>query len=454
MYDILSLLSVLYPHLSTTTVGQFSRVVLGLLAMPGQVSMLNISRWMSEGGSYRTVQRFFNTVIPWGSVYWVFFRTYLLDRESTYILAGDETTVSKSGESTYGLSRFFSSVYGKTIPGLAFFSLSLVSVKEGRSYPLLMEQIVRGDTCGPRNPFLTSEPPEDPRKPVPQRKRGRPKGSRNRNKKDVQLSDTLKHLQTMLKALLRRIDDLIPVRYLVLDGYFGDNHALQMTQQCGLHLISKLRLNTALYFPATGFPYAGRGRPRIYGQRFNPQEIDTKYRVSTETQGNITTEVYQVSKLRHKKFPDPLNVVCILKTHLLTEKKSHLLLFSSDLALTSEKMIDYYRLRFQIEFNFRDAKQYWGLEDFMNVNKTPVNNAANLSMFMVNVSAKLLAPLRLEHSQWSVLDLKARYRGAKYLHETLKILPQKPDPIVIDEIAEHLGSIGAIHYTSPQIRPG
>ena len=61
-------------------------------------------------------------------------------------------------------------------------------------------------------------------------------------------------------------------------------------------------------------------------------------------------------------------------------------------------MIDYYRLRFQLEFNFRDAKQFWGLEDFMNVNKTPVNNAANLSMFRVNVSAKLLAPLRLEHS--------------------------------------------------------
>ena len=88
--DILSLFSVLYPHLSTTTVRQFSRVVLGLLAMTGQVSMLNISRWTSEGGSYRTVQRFFNTLIPWGSVYWVFFTTYLLDRESAYILAGDE----------------------------------------------------------------------------------------------------------------------------------------------------------------------------------------------------------------------------------------------------------------------------------------------------------------------------------------------------------------------------
>ena len=260
---------------------------------------------------------------------------------------------------------------------------------------------------------------------------------------------SLKHLQTRIKALLRRIDDLIPVRYLVLDGYFGHNPALQMTQQCGLALISKLRINTALYFPST-LPYTGRGRPRLYGQRFNPQQIDAKYRVSTETHENITTQVYQ-AKLRHKKFPDPLNVVCILKTQLMTQRKSHVLLFSSDLALDAETMIDYYALRFQIEFNFRDAKQFWGLEDFMNVNKTPVNNAANLSMFMVNVSAKLLAPLRLESPEFSVLDLKARYRGLKYLHETLKILPQKPDAIVIDEIAERLGAIGSIHQTPIQL---
>ncbi len=447
MYDILSVFSVLYPHLSTTSVRQFSRVVLGLLAMTGRVSMLNMSRWTSEGGSYRTVQRFFNTLIPWGTVYWVFFSTYLLDRESTYILAGDETTVSKSGSSTYGLSRFFSSGHGKTIPSLAFLSLSLVSVEKRCSYPLVMEQIVRGtpDTSSPP----ASEPRDAPQSPSPQRKRGRPKGSRNRNKTEVRLSETLKQIQTLIQALLKRIDALIPVRYLVLDGYFGHNNALQMTQQCGLELISKLRVNTALYFPAT-LPSAGRGRPRLYGERFNPQQIDAKYRVSTQTHENMTTQVYQ-AQLRHKTFPDPLNVVCILKTHLRTQKKSHVLLFSSDLTLDPETLIEYYSLRFQIEFNFRDAKQFWGLEDFMNVNKTPVNNAANLSMFMVNVSAKLLAPLRLEHTEWSVLDLKARYRGMKYLHETLKILPQKPEPIVIHQIAERLGAIGAIHHTPSQL---
>ena len=451
MYDILSVFSILHPHLSTTSIRQFSRVVLALLAMTGRVSMLNLSRWTSEGGSYRTIQRFFNTVIPWGSLFWVFFSTYLLDRESTYILAGDETVVSKSGQATYGLSRFFSSSYGKTLPSLAFFGFSLVSVKERRSYPMVMEQIVRGDTASNQR-RLPSEPGDATETPFAKRKRGRPKGSRNRNKAEVKLSGTLKHIQTLLTTLLARIGDLIPLRYLVLDGYFGHNNALQMTQQCGLSLISKLRVNTALYFPATP-PYARRGRPRLYGQRFNPQQIDGKYRVSTKTLGNITTEVYQAT-LRHKKFPEPLNVVCILKTHLQTQRKSHVLLFSSDSALDAEKMMDYYGLRFQLEFNFRDAKQYWGLEDFMNIKKIPVNNAANLSMFMVNVSAKLLAPLRLEHAELSVLDLKARYRGLKYLRETLKILPQKPEPIVIDQIAERLGSIGAVHQIPTQLNTG
>ena len=52
-----------------------------------------------------------------------------------------------------------------------------------------------------------------------------------------------------------------------------------------------------------------------------------------------------------------------------------------------------------------------------------------------------------------VLDLKARYRGWKYLHETLKILP-KNDTIVIEQIAQHLGSIGAIHQTQQKLNPG
>ena len=37
---------------------------------------------------------------------------------------------------------------------------------------------------------------------------------------------------------------------------------------------------------------------------------------------------------------------------------------------------------------------------------------------------------------------------------TIKTHPQKPEPIVIQQINEHLNPIGAIHYTQPELYPG
>src|SRR5437016_12759574 len=86
-----------------------------------------------------------------------------------------------------------------------------------------------------------------------------------------------------------------------------------------------------------------------------------------------------------------------------------------------------------IECNFRDAKQYWGLEDFMTVNQTPVYNSANLAMFMVNLSHALIRPLQPHWPGMSVNDLKAWFRSRQYVVETLKLLPEMPEPIFIDQ---------------------
>ena len=360
MSEIISLFTIFSPHLSTATLRQFCQIVLAMLAMTGNVTMRNISRWTSKGGSYRTIQRFFNTSLPWEKLAWGFFRTYLFDAESVHLLAGDETIVPKSGEATHGIARFFSSTYGKTIRGVAFFAVSIISVTKRRSFPLLMEQTVRGEAS--ETPKKTETPTKEAdvsKTSKTKGKPGRPKGSKNRNKNEVVLNDTLKQVQTLLNTVLATIGNFRNIKYFLSDGYFGNNNALQMVRDCGLHLISKLRRDAALYLPPTT-PYQGRGRPVLYGEKLNPKVIDSKYRVSTQTQGNNTiTEVYQM-QCRHKRFPDPLNVVCLRKTDAKTQEKSHVLLFSSDLELEAETLIDYYSLRFQIEFNFRDAKQFWG----------------------------------------------------------------------------------------------
>ncbi len=108
-------------------------------------------------------------------------------------------------------------------------------------------------------------------------------------------------------------------------------------------------------------------------------------------------------------------------------------------------------MRFQIEFTFRDAKQYWGLEDFMTVTTTGVTNAANLALFMVNLSAVLLARLRQQDPQCSVLDLKAFYRGSKYVTELIKLLPESPDEDLMAQLFHQMAQLGRIHPPEPQL---
>jgi putative transposase len=124
-------------------------------------------------------------------------------------------------------------------------------------------------------------------------------------------------------------------------------------------------------------------------------------------------------------------------------------LFLRDLALAYDKLIDCYRLRFQIEFSFRDAKQYWGLEDFMNVSETAVTNAANLSLFMVNLSQRLLGDLRSTDPECSIPDLKALCRGTRYVTEAIEMLSAKPEPVLLARIFNQLAALGPIHVDHP-----
>jgi len=283
--------------------------------------------------------------------------------------------------------------------------------------------------------------------PGEKRRPGRPKGSKNTPKADVTFTPELVRITSWLDALLQLIAGVVSVTYLVLDGHFGNHNALQMARQCGLHLISKLRCDAALYLPDTG-PYAGRGPRRKYGPKIDYDHLPAHYLKASTVDGHIQTCVYQ-AHLLHKEFPHPLNVVILTKTNLRTQARAHVVLFSSDLELAYTALVDYYGLRFQIEFNFRDAKQYWGLEDFMIITPTGVTNAANLSLFMVNVAYRLRADVPAQDADYSVLDLKADCRGYKYVEETIKMLPEKPEPVLFAKILDHVTSLGRIHAAQP-----
>jgi hypothetical protein len=433
--------------MTATTLRQCSRIVWAMLVMTGRVTMLGLSRWAGKGGSYRTVQRFFARALPWAVLFWVFFRQHLYRPGEVYLLVGDEVVATKAGQHTHGLDRFFSSLYGKPVPGLAFFALSLVGIQQRRSFPIRLEQVVRSDAEKAARKAKAAAKQQTPS--VTKRRPGRPKGSKNTPKADVSFTPELVRISGMLGALRHLIAGVVELTYVVLDGHFGHHNALAMAQQHHLHLISKLRCDAALYFPYTG-PYAGRGPRRKYGAKVDYHNLPGHYLKATTVEGHIQTRVYQASLL-HKEFAQPLNVVILVKTHLRTQARAHVILFSSDLELAYTSLVDYYGLRFQIEFNFRDAKQHWGLEDFMNVTEAGVTNAANLSLFMVNVSYRLQADQHQRGLAYSVLDLKADCRAYKYVEETIKMLPEKPEPILLTKILNQVAGLGRIHDSQPAL---
>ncbi|WP_392478827.1 transposase [Nostoc sp. C110] len=443
MFDILSLLQCLLPQINATTMRQLNQIILAMLAMSGRVTMLGISRWTSTGGSYRTMLRFFHTVIPWATLFWLFFHKHLFRANEVYLLAGDEVVIGKSGKQTYGMDRFFSSLVSKPISGLSFFTLSLVSVGQRHSFPIQIEQVIKSD--------IEKTSPSPTKELKQKKKRGRPKGSKTKNKTQVVLTSELLRIQKMIKSLFKLLAKFIPLTYLVLDGHFGNNNALQMARQLKLHIISKLRYDSSLYIPYQNPDPDQRSR-RKYGDKIDYDNIPNKYLCKSIIDEDIQTDIYQAT-FQHIEFAQALNVVILVKTNLKTHACSHVILFSSDLKLSFEKIIDYYKLRFQIEFNFRDAKQFWGLEDFMNLSQTAVTNAVNLAFFMVNLSHHLLADFRLLNPDSGILDLKAHYRGFRYVREILKMLPEMPEPILLTQIFAKLTSLGRIHPVSTGIEP-
>ena len=201
--------------------------------MKGRVTMLGISRW-SEGISYKTIERFFDKKIDWLSLKWKMIES-VIGKE--VILVADESTVSKSGKVTHGLGYFYSGLQGRAIKGISFLSFSLVDIESRRAYPLFTKQLKREKK---------SKKEKEVKKSV-----GRPKGSKNKNSSTLRLKGLFRIVGWYI-GIIKKVIKIPTLKYFVYDGAFGNNVGIQTVRRNGLHLISKLKKNSNLYFKFKG----------------------------------------------------------------------------------------------------------------------------------------------------------------------------------------------------------
>lgn len=355
------------------------------------------------------------------------------------LLVSDETIQGKSGKRTTGIDTFFSSILQKPIKSICLSGISLVIPEKDKSYPLFMSQLI-----------YTKEEKEQLEEDKKKRKNklkeekkavGRPKGSKNKIKEEKKLAPVFRLLEEQLMDLNKFLK--LKVKHFLGDRKYGNNTVLTLCKKYNLFLISKLQKNSALYFEYTG-EYSGKGKKITYGDKLDYNNIPMEYLVKQDVTDKITTKIYQM-KLLSKTLDGKLNVVVVQKT--VDKKVAHVVFFSNDLDLPYQKIIDYYSLRFQIEFNFRDAKEFWGLSDFMNIKKERIYNACNLAFFMCNLSNILLDKFRekQKNNNSGIRDLLSYFKADYYFNQTLKLLLKNNANILLPDDLYELTSIGAIH---------
>ena len=145
----------------------------------------------------------------------------------------------------------------------------------------------------------------------------------------------------------------------------------------GFHLISRLRDDATLWYAHNGVRTGKRGRPRVKGEKIDFENLDLSRCETLDIEGGraYVLNAYSTAMKRNIRivvhFPD-------------TEGRK--IYFSTDLQMTGRDIIDFYRTRFQIEFCFRDSKQFTGLNHCQARDLRKLDFAFNASLASVNIA--------------------------------------------------------------------
>jgi DDE superfamily endonuclease len=366
---------------------KFVTHLLGLMLMlPGHATFRNMSRYSPS--HERTFARWYGRGFDWVSLNQAAI-TAVVPPEHDQALVMDASFVPKSGKHTYGLDRFWNGSHSRAEKGLEISTLAWLDITGNCAYCLSVEQTP---------PSTETSDPEATRMDV-----------------------YLDQLRRVVKA-----HDLRFLRYVVTDGAYSKQKFVAGVRALELHQIGKLRADAHLRYLYQGPKRPGPGRQKTYDGQVNWSDLSRFERLDTEDEHIVL--YHQVRNHMHLK--RHLQVVVVVHT----QRHRYAVLFSTDVDLEPQRLYRYYKARFQIEFLFRDAKQFAGLSDCQ------ARSQAKLAFhFNASLSAVTFAKLEARHQTGNcdpVFSMASLKRRAFNQH-------------LIDRICEHLANGQSLEKSSP-----
>ncbi len=275
---------------------------------------------------------------------------------SSVLVAQDATFIRKSGKLTYGLDQFWNACAHRTEKGLEVSAIAILDVARQTAYPLSARQ--------------TPARPAAARAALP---------ATTARQKPLAAAET--RIDFYLQHLAETVPYLPPqVRYGVFDGAFAKHKFVEGVRALDLHLISLLRVDANLRYLYTG-SQKKRGRRKAYDGKVSFSELSR-----LEALGEVAPHIFLYSAVVNSVSLKCNVRICVVVHRSKPAKQRYVVLFSTDCALSAQTIYDYYRQRFQIEFLFRDAKQFTGLNDCQARDQQALHFHFNLALAAVGIT--------------------------------------------------------------------
>ncbi len=394
-------------------------VFTAILTAHGKINFRNLSRYSPL--SQKTYSRQFAK--PFEFV--AFNRAVInesLGRESERIIVLDASFVSKSGKQTYGLDYFWNGCHRRSEKGLEVSSVAIVDVLRNTGFTLSVRQTDPGD----ERQMSESKPKQDVVKVNKKKRTVKKKGTKKKGKakSKKQSSKQAEDVEILTDQYLQHLSDVKPSlleneKYTVVDGYFSKKKFVDGVRDLDLHQIGKLRCDANMRYLYTGPKREkGSGRHKTYDGKVNWQDLSRFSYI--QTQDGIA--IYSLV-LNHVSLKRNLKAVVLLD-HTNKDKKKYAILFSTDKDLSAKTIVRYYKARFQIEFIFRDAKQFTGLCDCQARDQKRLAFHFNASLTTLNLAKTehLQAQSDTRPIPFSMASVKACYFNTYFLQNIFLML--------------------------------
>lgn len=356
--------------------------------MRGRVNFRNLSRYCEY--SERTIARQYRASFNWPD----FHQKVINAVQSTpteMLSVQDASFIPKSGKKTFGLGRFFNGCASRAERGLEISTLALVDVQRRCAFTLAVAQT----------------PPNNAAEAA--------KAEQEETRMDFYVQQ-LRQQRHRLPA---------SVKYHCADGFYAKNKYVDEVVSLNLDIITKLRCDANCLFLYDGPHPKRRGRRRKFDGKVNFQDLRRFHYLGTmpdEPSVHLYTAIVWHVSLNRK-----LRIVVLLNCKH-NDKLRYVVLASTDLSLDGHKLVEFYILRFQIEFLFRDSKQFTGLTDCQARDEAALNFHFNVSLATLNLvrAEELLASSLQSPQVFSMASHKQSHFNSRLLD--LFILSLELDP--------------------------